>query len=310
MNPNRLVSILLLFCFFSSMAQLRDVEVSHEYRSEKEDYVIFVKNNTSDYRTVIIKFTTFSNLRSSTSLPAIVEVGPYERRKGFTLSKTGIGTPNFRYTYTHYLGCARPKPDLDVLYTLPVAKGKKTRPIALTNLGNYIKNDERPDDWNAVGFTMNAGDTVYCVRRGVVEDVVDEFEMAAGKSFDRNVNKVKIRHNDCTYGRYANFQLNDIFVKPGDAVEVGDPIGIVNGVPYAGNIHIRLLFYYNPIMEQLKEGKEKIESVYFPVKFASQFEEISEWDYTKQYTSSHSEELITQEMSKRQIKKWLKSKGN
>lgn len=154
---------------------------------------------------------------------------------------------------------------------------------------------------------MEAGDTIFSSRRGVVERVYeDSNETGNGVTFTNEVNRLIIRHEDCTFGRYANFETKGIFVKVGQKIEVGDPLGIVNRKPYGSSIHVRQLFYATPIEIQIREGKTKIENTYFPIIYQTDDGKITEWNYNHTYTAVLNEDLITQEMSKRELKKWLK----
>ncbi len=303
----RVLFIILIPISFGLRSQPREVEVSSRYSADKEEYVITVKNNTSVYKTVVIKFNLLKNLDPSTALPAIVDVSPGASKRAIRLTKSGVGTPNFSYSVTHYSGCARPKHDDEIIYALPIGKRKITQPIKLTSLGNFIKDDEIPENWNAIGFKMEAGDTIFCSRRGVVERIYENSNEAGnGVTFTSDENHIIMRHEDCTFSRYANFETKEIFVKVGQKIEVGEPLGLVNKEPYGSSIHVRQLFYATPIEEQIREGKTKIENTYFPITYKTDKGEITEWDYGKNYTATLNENLITQEMSKREIKKWLK----
>ncbi len=301
------IAILLICISFNLLSQNREVDVSSKYSADKEEYVLTVTNNTSVYKTVVIKFNRLSNLDPSTRLPAILEVAPGASKRAIRLTKSGIGTPDFSYSYTHYSGCARPKHDDNVIYALPTGRRKTTQPIKLTSLGNFIKNDEVPEYWNAIGFKMEAGDTIFCSRRGIVEKVFENSnEAGEGVTFTTDANRLVIRHSDCTFGRYANFERKGIFVKVGQEIEVGEPLGIVNGTAYGNSIHVRQMFFATPIEEQIREGKTKIENIYFPITYQTLDGKITSWDYDKNYESTIDENIITQEMSKREIKKWLK----
>ena len=303
-----ILPLFLIVICLSTYAQ-NDIEVTSDWNADKEDYIFTIRNNTSKPKTVILTFTSLSNLAPSTSLPAIIEVGPNSSRKALTLSKTGIGRPNYRYNTRYYTGCARPEHDEDVLYALPVSKNKTTQPLPIVSLSNYVKDEENPENWNAVGFKMEAGDTIFSVRRGVIHSVTeDNVNNDANVTFTRNTNRLIIRHEDCTFARYANFGTKEIFVKEGQRVEVGDPLGIVNPTPYGSSIQVRMLYYMTPIEKQIKAGNTKMKNEYFPITYATEEGNIKDWNYGEVYTATLTDELVMQEMSKREKKKWLKNR--
>jgi len=152
---------------------------------------------------------------------------------------------------------------------------------------------------------MNEGDTIYAMRRGQVIEVEDGLAVEGDVYFKRNSNFVRIRHKDCSIGRYKNFNKEEIFVRQGQSIEIGDPIGIV-GTGHENEIgkFFFSCYYYQVNAEVIQKGDR--DAIYFPLTFITGEGQIREWDYNAHYTSILTEDIISQEMKKREWKKWKK----
>jgi hypothetical protein len=300
--------VFLVFCLPSLEAQSRkDVEVSSRYNSSRELYEITVTNNTISPKTVVVDFTRLSGLYPNMTLPAIIEVSPKSSKKPLSLKKSGIGRMDYSYRTISYTGCLQPEVDFEVIYALPFRDGYETIVYELSSLKKFTKGEEDPEYFNAFALLMEVGDTIFATRKGLVEKIEDGVsDRSQDVTFSRDINFALVRHEDCTIGRYANFEQGQVFVQPGDKINVGDPIGIVNSVPYNGKIQVRLSFYYRNLSDVIKQNVEN-DAIYFPVKFQTYEGIVEEWDTKTVYTAKIDEELITQEMSKREIKKRRKS---
>ena len=113
--------------------------------------------------------------------------------------------------------------------------------------------------------------------------------------------------NDSLFVKELSQAKEKLLVHPGDFIEAGDPIGIVDASE--DKEHTVLIFsnfYLSEIDWDFKAKKSpyNFQSVTF---FTSKNSEIRLVE-GKQYYSDHAEEYIIQEMSKRERKKWKKEK--
>lgn len=305
-----LIAILFTFYFSDSFSQ-DIIEVNYEVDSR--GYYNFYCNN-NDYCNYIVEifFTNITNLNFRVNFPYRVEVSPGRNY----LFELGPGKPNiystFKYNYKCIKGCINPKVNLNFTYLLPIGIGKETEPFEISYLRMNAR-DPEPKDFYAIGLKVRYGDTVYAARRGTVTGIRDTAKLQLSNYiYSSNDNFIEINHNDCSFGSYQIF--SQIFVKLGQKVEAGDPIGLAGGDKYSSEPHIRFWVYYN--YEQQFDIKNKDGSnrtlywAYVPLIFYTKENKNIKLVYGNKYTSEHPDSLITQEMTKRQIKKWEKSKNH
>jgi murein DD-endopeptidase MepM/ murein hydrolase activator NlpD len=272
------------------------------------NFKFICENKTFCIYTVEVSFPELINLEADMPLPAIVSVPP-GTRSIFTLRKTRQGSPHLRYHYHTYKGCQDPKVDTAFAYLLPVAPGKETRIFELSYIGTKYGGESQPKGWYAVGLDMHAGDTVFAARRGRVTMTNDQANLTdSGYTYSQDENFVEIAHSDCTFGKYTVFKDSGIFVQPGDWVEAGQPLGIVGGERYAEGPHLRFSVRYHLDQDVLdKDGQATDRThhwAYVPVNFWIKDKGKIHLASKTLYTSEHPAELVTQEMTKKDARKW------
>lgn len=293
----KLLKATLLIVTFQAYSQ-KNVTMSSSYNQNREVYELRVQNNTSDYYTVIVSFTKLSGLKASVPLPGVVEVGPNVSKVAITLSKVGLGQPDFSYSYRYYKGCYDPEPDDEVAYALPISRDKKVKPRKINYIFSAMTEKENPENWNGVKFIMDPGDTIFATRRGMVQKVEDNSDL----------NRMIVFNGDCTYTKYENFKSGTILVKVNETVNVGDALGIVSEAKPQEVSGVYVLSYTFSVKDMLARGEEKLSSTYFPIKWMTEEGLIEDWDYTAEYTSKVTDEIIMQEMTKKERKRWLKNR--
>src|SRR6185312_1709375 len=84
-------------------------------------------------------------------------------------------------------------------------------------------------------------------RRGVVTVVaVSNTENDAGANTTDSWNHVEIAQADCSFAEYGVLKKDGAFVKPGQVVEAGTPIGLVGGDRYGRGSDVRFSVSYYP----------------------------------------------------------------
>ena len=137
-----------------------------------------------------------------------------------------------------------------------------------------------------LNFSVPKGDTIYATRSGVV--------CKAG-----NERQVLVYHDDCTFAAYL--MLERKFVYPKDEIRTGDPVGV------ASSEGVSLSFYYLD-ENKFRSGGEAFDyyySHYVPV-FRTAEGDVKP-EEGKKYRAVTDDALITQEMSKREKKRYLKN---
>lgn len=301
--------LFLPFLVISGFGQEK-IEVFYENSSEGEYKFYAINPNFCTY-TLELDFSELHNLKGSVSFPFRMEVDKGQNYL-FTLKRVqnDVAT-SFRFNSGYHVGCINPDVDENFIYLLPIAQAKKTQTFELDYF-KINKSAPEPKNFYALGFLMPLGDTIFAARRGVVSDLKDGANLAhSNYEFTTTDNFIQIFHDDCSFGIYEIFQKS--LVKRGQEVEAGDPIAISGGEKYEVGPHFRFEVYYND-EEKFTKKKEEAKRVhywaYVPMHFYTVEDPDVQLKHNDSYTSIHPESMITQEMNKREKKKWSKQKRN
>lgn len=294
---------LLFFILSTNTYAQRDIKLSYEYDKVNGKYVFETQNLGNTYVTVVVNFKRLENLHASTSLPAIKTIGP-GISKLFTLERSGPGSVDFDYNWIYWPGTHNAKVK-DVQYVLPTTAGIKVS-VFETNSVSETLGQEEDDEFYGLGFRLVDGDTICAIRGGVVETVQQETQTdTLTYTYTRNRNKFRIRHDDGTVAYYSNYKNGSAMIEEGDEVLAGSPLAIATQTNTRGDANV--LIYVSALdidPDRSKDYKEWNKTVFIRPKFFTK-EYQGELESGKSYTADISEEIITQEMSKRQKKKYL-----
>lgn len=214
--------VLLSFCYGVNGQELR---LSSE-RDSENNVIIYGENPTSSVYTVVLDLEDYSNLKPSTSLPAIVTV---RRGKSKLLSLSRVrenSSDGYQYSYRYFKGEIKRKLN-EVPYGLPFPEGVKGRAFMAGHFDELLKDKERPDDFYVVGFHFDEETPVLAPRRGIVMDVVgDETSILGNLIYSRTANSVEILHDDGTFTVISVLKSGSVKVRPGQEVNVGDEIAL------------------------------------------------------------------------------------
>lgn len=285
--------ICLLICLGIISLQAQDkTRVRVFWEEDKRnpiDYVIYADNPTSKEQHVVVIFDDLIGYVPSIREPAGINIKT-GRSKLFTLKRDELtGQPNFRYKYYVYPGVANPKVK-KVEYAMPLKANKRALVKRLNSSGSLVQKSSTESYYGLV-FKGNLRDTTYAARAGRVTKVDVT-----------GTNVIEVRHSDGTIGKYSAFLENTAMVKEGDEILAGSPLALFSnsGVYFS----VRYLFY------EFQEGVRNTNWYSFKYvvpKFRTDkgLEELQS-DFT--YTAVLNSDLITQEMTKRQRKNYLKNK--
>ena len=191
-------------------------------------------------------------------------------RKKSGLYKRDINSYRLRY----YPGRFPKKLNESFPYALPVKHGKET----------YWQTDSLENQLT-LNFSIPEGDTVYATRGGVVCKAGDGWQ-------------VLVYHADCTFAAYL--MLESKFVSPGSEIHAGEPIGV------ASSEGVSISFYYLD-----KTQFRRVEKVAdYPYAHFVPIFRTDEGDVRPEegetYCAVTDDELITQEMSRREKRQYLR----
>ncbi len=270
------------------------------------NYKFYCENENYCTYTLEVNFQELKNLKWRIQLPFLTEVH-HGNNYLFTLEAGDPSqTSSFQYSIAYITGCMDPEIDMNFNYLLPVGKDRITETFPI----DYLKISNRspePKDYYAVGFKMEEGDTIFAARRGVVCGVRDTSSLAySGYVYSSEDNYIEIFQQDCSFARYQ--VLSESLVHLGQEVEASDPIAIAGGANYTTGLHVRFIVYYNDA-EQTKSRNGldlNAKMACVPLVFCTKEQQNQQLKQGNMYTGVQPDSIITQEMSKREIKRWMR----
>ena len=301
--------ILLLFIPYVIIAQ--DFKIEHKVKDDKTVDFSY-KNLSANTITVIVNFSFLENTMSSTR---VVEKVSKPEGKLFRLkpmnNEQNIG---FNYSYLFFNHNINPKVDDNFVYILPYKKETQMFVEELSYLGSTYSDKEEPKGWKSYSFSSDEVQKIFPVRKGVVVDVVRDFDVDTTKTFTyyNKMNSVKIEHNDGTIALYSGFNKNEIYVNVGDIVYPKyNTLGKTEVYDARKKHKINFsLFYYstkNAVKLSNLSKNNQTEVVYITPTFYQNGESVKlKKDFF--YESDYDDKTLFQNLSKRQIKKY--KKGN
>lgn len=300
-------NILFVFLFinFISYAQQKAVKVYSERDDNNGNVTIYANNNSNINYTVAINFSILENTNHGFSNPYLKTISPGISTV-LTLKKNEMvkGSIRYKYSYNYRKGCLNTRVDKDIVYLIPTQINRETS-IKYINYFGSKYGKELPEGWEVYGFKIKEGDTIFASRKGKVIKIEKTKNIESEHSvYDTKRSSMQILHNDCSFGEYTN--IKKFFVKEKDVVLPGQPIGTAKAKLNHEYATLMFSVYYKNI--NTIGGKLKSKNVYIPLKF--DVNGLAEKLYEeKTYQSVHNLETITQEMRKREIKKYKKSLG-
>lgn len=202
-------------------------------------------------------------------------------------------TYNYHFTYRFFKGKFIDKFNADFLYALPFHDGDSTR----------FKVNTKQRSLTFL-FSCQDKDTIYATRGGVV-CLYDATDMSSKYFNPHKENCLLIYHQDYTFAEYTG--LTKTFVNPGDLVNVGQAIGVVNVTNKINPYQLSIAFFF---LDKNKVANKQTGDKYSH--FAPLFHTANagnvKLDENKAYIAQLNDTLITEEMSKREKKHYEKKK--
>ena len=300
------LTIVLGLCslLVSGYAQERKLELSSERKADKSVEISYTKTEPG-YYTVVLNFSELTNSsRPQETISVNATAGTL-----LTLKPTD---PNqhigYRYGYRYIRGRFKPRLTADFCYLLPYAPGIKCEVVEAGYANQRYFGAEKPADWKSYFFYTDKEEIVTAVRKGIVVEIVDEFETIENIEFTTRQNAVIVEHEDGSLVRYLGFKKGSLQVRPGDVVLPNTPLGS-NTFRSKNRYGISIFMYYlssldfESLQGQTLTKQKSLYSIITP-RFAIDNSSFILLENRKTYTSFSSKEIVTKEMSKREIKKY------
>jgi hypothetical protein len=297
------IAIFALICCGSAAAQGQALELSARYDDER-NAIIEVTNHDGGYYSVVLELYDLSNFVTPkfhrervTSMGQLLKLKPEAAER----------QTSFRYRYRYIYGAVNPRNvDVGFVYRLPFSLSASKVAIELSNFNDvHLGGDSSYENFKAFMFEMNRADTVYAARKGTIVRVIDEHDPIIGMggvSMNSENNQVLVDHTDGTKAWYSVLEKGSIFVKPGDKVYPGTPIALAG--TFDGEVYqMRFGLYY--VTDNLSDitslsDYSTINHGINPV-FSTSDGEVT-LTYGTTYTPVMSRDMVTAEMTKREIK--------
>lgn len=287
------------------------VRISSEYDENREEYTIFGINDSEKSQTLILMIEQMDGVVPSRKLPVISTIFPREIKRLIKLERIGTATPRFSTTYRYFNGVANPDINEEVRYLLPMSNGLTTQVFLAKSLEEIVQSGKvsENEEMYSLTFKLVDGDTICAARSGVVEDVKQTGQSdLVNYSFSKSRNFINIRHRDGTIARYVQFKNETAMVQPGDQVLAGTPLAIAVQSNTLGEAN--LLFSVTYL--EVDVDKMKVPGEWYDVKYVKPIFTTTDYEgvleEATEYSVFLSEDLVLQEMSKREKKKY--HKGN
>lgn len=216
------------------------------------------------------------------------------------LKPTNSSGAYYRYSYSYLKGGFSKKIDSDFIYLLPVSPPNKIRSTSVTYLGELF--GKKNNNFYSQGFLFHNKDTLRAARSGVICEIIKNEEVQKESMvYKANRNLIEIMHKDGSIGRYIIPDYLVPLVKLGDSIMAGDPLAILG----AEGKEPQVLFSVDYIDLNAWRQADKTKSVYVNIcpEFYLEDGKAASLEQGLEYKSIHPEEIITQELSKREKKK-------
>lgn len=304
----RLFVLFLLLLNQSIFGQIKPIEVSYVQNPTNNETTFQYRNSGYCDYALQIEFVNLRGGDCGCVLPFVESVGTGGGNL-FTLKPTQANQGiSFGFGYKYQKGRLLTKPPQTLVYLLPFSVGRAHRAIQTQNMMELI-GGQKIVNFYGIAFEMQRGDTVFAARRGVVNEVKNQFEKHSDNVwFSSQTNDVEVFHQDGTFGKYNRFKKGTIVVQEGQTVEAGQALGIVADDAFENTTVVQFTVYYLAKSKAFKDNNYPFE--YVKPSFCTQDNPAGAvLQQNAAYQSQWPEAVITQEMSKRALKKW-KSRSN
>ena len=259
--------------------------------------------------------TLFLNLKNLENCNALTGTTRYEvRHNGERILTLRPADPQssvgYDYSYRTIRGRLDPPVDTTLVCRMPCSTRKPIRVIGGVYVLDKYRKPRAEQRRLGTHFSLQRGDTVYSARRGVVTDVKvaeKRAQDAPRVSFTSGSTSVRIEQRDGSFAWYVCLDGENLFVSEGDEVLPGTPLALAG--TYDGERYdVSVQFYY--LRGVPGEGDiPEAEKVHFFPPFLTVEEGAVRLDHGRSYTPAMNEDLLTREMTKKEIKRLRLGRG-
>lgn len=270
------------------------IQLSDKFDREQGLLTLYADNKDFCPYYLSIFFTDYNNLTGMSGNRSTMVPPGNHSIMSFSLSDK-TRSFNYRYGYSMFRGNPNSKINVDFTYSFPT--------------GGHGKISARPTE-NRNGYQLLCelpADTVYACRGGIMcNDDLRDHTAKGHKNFGGSqfTNQITLCHDDDTFGEYI-FKGKSL-VYPGQKVKMGSPIAIVEKM--TGKHYTLYFSVYFLDKNKLKDPDIGNKHTHFRPFFQTANEGKVRLEREKEYVSELTDEMLMQDMSKRERKKFLQAK--
>lgn len=289
-------SFFLFVFIFISLHSFAQIQVESE-RDDEGNVIITATNSSSIPYTIQFDFSNLQNLSPVGGGSPIGIANPGTSRVATLKRVNSSQGTNYSFRYAHLKGNIYGKRKKEPIYLIPVPAGTKVRGVSMTHIENRLQPKQQNDAHVGVAFYLPEEVTIVAPRKGYISDM--KMDYTGGKNdldFSRAENYIEIYHEDGTLTQLKVLKANSQLVKIGQRVFPGDPIAVSAGENYQNGRHVRVI-----CTRVSKNSQGKIHHEIFPSTYVIG-EDFSILNEPVETTVMHPDEVLTLEMSKRELK--------
>lgn len=301
--------LLLTTSINNLQAQERGIEINSKRNADKSVDFTYEKKIPGTY-TVKIKFNSLRNTIAD-EFKAVVK---HSTGSLLTLKPERPDQHiNYAYSTSYTRGDENAKIDSLFQYTLPYKDGKEIQIIESGNVGEKYLGKEKHKSWKSYSVTTKTPDSIFAMRKGIVIEIKNEYPtdtLVTGYIYTSKRNGIIIEHEDGTYGSYWGLKMDSMPIELGDTVYPSTLLGVIdrfNNKNYVLHFHIYYIGVKDYVFDQnatLKTAKTRFS---YLTPFFHTKEGIVQIISKNKYTAHCNQEILTKEMSKKELKKFLKT---
>ncbi|MBP5998931.1 MAG: hypothetical protein KA534_00615 [Sediminibacterium sp.] len=292
-----------LLCLVNLNSQAQNKLIKLETENNPDGSVtVYASSYASGIYTLKVEFN-ITGFNASINNPFTTLLQPGRSQICKFLPDRNSGNRYLSFNYGYFAGKSyRKSPENYLHYALPIMPGKTSIITPVTHIKTLL--EQKIDQYDAQGFTYALGDTICAARAGVVFNVNDQLKQGEGKTitYADNRNKIHIQHKDGTVAHYTILAPMQSLVENGDFVIPGQPIAIFNKPADKFQVLFSVLY-----LDDIQLRAENPIDVYhtLPVHYYLNQNALSTTlTIGQRYQSAPSLEIISKELSKKELKRF------
>jgi len=312
---NRKLFIVVVLIVYSASVFCQLVKCTTVNNEDRSVSIYANSGSTVDY-TIRLNFTSLSGYYNSSinsSDLAIVTAQPgYGEVMKLKRENTAVNF-SLQYKYQYFPGHSFFKsPDTTRTYLIPAAKGQKVRVTRISTTPSTFPQRagiNATSDYRGTTFVYKIGDTICAARAGVAFECIDTVSQGERQEtiFNTNRNRIIVEHRDGTIGVYSFLAPIKSLIKAGDEIIPGQPLAIFNkeAEKYAILFSVCYLDEKKLLSEKSIDNSFSVYYNYITTFFhVGENEAHSILQTGKEFTAEHPATIITDEMTKKEKKKY------